>query len=61
MPREWFRSFFDSEYLALLKDQWTARATRAQVGFLEKAMKLRPGARVLDVACGYGRHAFELA
>ncbi len=61
MPREWFRSFFDAEYLALLKDQWTARATRAQVDFLVKALQLRPPARVLDVACGYGRHAFELA
>jgi 2-polyprenyl-3-methyl-5-hydroxy-6-metoxy-1,4-benzoquinol methylase len=29
--------------------------------FLERALELTPGSRVLDVACGNGRHAVELA
>lgn len=35
--------------------------TGAQVEFAERALRLAPGAHVLDVACGVGRHALELA
>ncbi|MCL6451558.1 MAG: class I SAM-dependent methyltransferase [Acetobacteraceae bacterium] len=34
--------------------------TRAQVDFLVQALGLRPGDRVLDLACGDGRHTLEL-
>lgn len=36
-------------------------ATRAEVDFLIDALRLPPGARILDVACGHGRHSVELA
>ena len=32
-----------------------------QVAFFEQAIPLRKGCRVLDLACGYGRHAVALA
>ncbi len=35
--------------------------TGAQVEFAIQALRLAPGARVLDVACGVGRHSIELA
>jgi SAM-dependent methyltransferase len=35
--------------------------TGAQVEFAARALRLAPGARVLDVACGVGRHALALA
>ena len=35
--------------------------TRGEVDFVEQALGLRAGAVVLDVACGGGRHALELA
>lgn len=35
--------------------------TRSEVDFLETALDLRQDAAVLDVACGGGRHALELA
>lgn len=35
--------------------------TGAQVEFAARALRLPPGAHVLDVACGAGRHAIELA
>lgn len=60
MSCEWFRTFFDRDYLAILRGQWKGGATRRQVRFLRRALDLRPGARILDVACGYGRHAIEL-
>lgn len=60
-PREWFRGFFDETYLAADRPTLTARRTRAEVDFAERVLGLRPGARVLDVPCGFGRHAAELA
>jgi SAM-dependent methyltransferase len=35
--------------------------TGAQVEFAARALRLAPGAAVLDVGCGVGRHALELA
>jgi ubiquinone/menaquinone biosynthesis C-methylase UbiE len=35
--------------------------TGAQVEFAIQALRLAPGARVLDIACGVGRHSIELA
>ncbi|HKZ05452.1 MAG TPA: class I SAM-dependent methyltransferase [Methylomirabilota bacterium] len=60
-PREWFRGFFDETYLATDRPALTPRRTRAEVDFAEHVLELRPGARVLDVPCGFGRHAAELA
>jgi SAM-dependent methyltransferase len=45
-------------------DQYRAYAdelTRNEVDFIEMALDLREDAALLDVACGGGRHALELA
>jgi len=59
--REWYRTFFDREYVAALDDEKPPRQTRVEVDFLLRTLHLRPGARILDVACGAGRHAGALA
>jgi SAM-dependent methyltransferase len=59
--REWYRVFFDREYVAALDHEKPPRQTRVEVDFLLRALRLRPGARILDVACGAGRHAGALA
>ncbi|HXA95008.1 MAG TPA: methyltransferase, partial [Candidatus Dormibacteraeota bacterium] len=58
---EWFTRFFDAGYLAQLRDEKPPRQTRAEVDFLLRSLDLSPGARILDIPCGYGRHAGELA
>jgi len=58
--RPWFVDLFDEDYLRTLPFL-TPQATQAEAEFVINAMGLTPGAQVLDVGCGYGRHAMELA
>lgn len=60
ISREWFRGFFDATYLATDGPATHARRARSEVDFVTRALALRPGARVLDVPCGFGRHSGEL-
>ena len=58
--KPWFVDLFDEDYLRTLPFL-TPQATQAEAEFVINAMGLSPGAQVLDVGCGYGRHAMELA
>jgi SAM-dependent methyltransferase len=57
---EWFEEWFNEEYLALYPHRDDADAGRL-VAALQQRLPWREGMRVLDVACGPGRHtrAFE--
>jgi SAM-dependent methyltransferase len=55
MP-EWFEEWFHDEYLALYPHRDEADAAQL-VALLRAAVGWEPGWRVLDVACGPGRHA----
>ena len=59
---EWFEEWFGDEYLRLYPHRDLAEAERAVALILERTGFV-PGWRVLDVACGAGRHAraFEAA
>ena len=46
--------------LNIKNSSWT-EDTENQVDFIIKAMGLKGGERILDLACGYGRHALALA
>ncbi len=56
----WYVEVFDEDYLRTLPFL-TPQATQAEAEFVADAMGLTPGQQVLDVGCGYGRHAMELA
>ncbi|HEX4417812.1 MAG TPA: methyltransferase domain-containing protein [Kofleriaceae bacterium] len=58
--KPWFVDLFDEDYLRTLPFL-TPQATQAEAEFAINAMGLQPGAQVLDIGCGYGRHAMELA
>jgi SAM-dependent methyltransferase len=58
--KPWFVDLFDEDYLRTLPFL-TPQATQAEAEFVINAMGLSPGAQVLDIGCGYGRHAMELA
>ncbi|HZN98005.1 MAG TPA: methyltransferase domain-containing protein [Gemmatimonadales bacterium] len=57
---EWFEEWFGEDYLRLYPHRDDADAGRA-VALISRAVGLRPGWRVLDVACGAGRHARAFA
>jgi len=53
----WWETFFGPDYLK----QYEQAPAPEEVDGIEKILRLRPGSRVLDLACGAGRHAVELA
>lgn len=57
--KPWFEEVFDESYLRTLPFM-TAEQTLQEVDFIESSLGLPRGSEVLDVACGYGRHAIEL-
>lgn len=61
MPSNWYEHFFHGLALEFWDKMMTPEHTRPEVDFLEAKLRLKPGARVLDVPCGSGRHAIELA
>jgi cyclopropane fatty-acyl-phospholipid synthase-like methyltransferase len=61
MDKEWFSDWFDSPYYPLLYQKRDTSEARAFLDALLKYLSLAPGARVLDLACGRGRHSIYLA
>jgi D-alanine-D-alanine ligase len=64
VPAEWWRSVFGSGSLYLMTDGdvvENAAITKSDVDALIAAARLAPYHRILDLCCGQGRHALELA
>ena len=58
--KPWFEEIFDEDYLRTLPFL-TPQATKFEANFVMESLGTSPGAQLLDVGCGYGRHAMELA
>ena len=56
-PSDWYRHAWTLE----IQNQSWVEETEKQVDFLSRRMRLTGNERVLDVACGFGRHALALA
>jgi len=60
-PENVNNSFFDGYYKDIWRQFFPEKTTRAEVDFIIEEAKLNPGSYVLDLMCGYGRHALEFA
>jgi cyclopropane fatty-acyl-phospholipid synthase-like methyltransferase len=57
----WFEAWFDSPYYHMLYAHRNTAEADALILNLQKFLQLKPGARILDLACGKGRHSKALA
>ena len=57
MESDWYRIIWTLD----IRDQSWVEDTKRQVDFLVKKLGLNGGERILDLACGFGRHSLELA
>ena len=58
--KQWFEEIFDDDYLRTLPFL-TPRQTEREAQFIAESLGIPTGGALLDLACGYGRHAMELA
>jgi SAM-dependent methyltransferase len=57
----WFESWFNSSYYHRLYQDRDESEAQAFIEQLTDHLRLSPGARILDLACGKGRHSLSLA
>lgn len=61
MQTEWFTEWFDSPWYHQLYRHRDEAQAKDIIDNLMAYLNLPPGARVLDLACGRGRHAYHLS
>jgi len=58
---DWEAVFDVEDYLHFYEDTLQSERTEHQVDVITAHLAMLPGMRVLDIGCGHGRHALELA
>jgi SAM-dependent methyltransferase len=58
---EWWQEFFEGDWASIQPLAWTAEETTESTDLIEKVLRLSEADSVLDVPCGNGRIAIELA
>lgn len=57
MEKDWYKKIWTLD----IQNQSWVEDTKRQVDFLIEKLQLKGGERILDLACGFGRHSLELA
>lgn len=61
-PREWFGEYlFNEDYLRLYEPQLNEERNTRECDLIEELLDLDEDHKILDLACGQGRHAIELS
>jgi SAM-dependent methyltransferase len=58
--RPWWEELFGDDFVRTL-DRIEDKVVRREVDFIEERLGVEKGAVILDLACGYGMHAIEIA
>jgi len=58
---DWWKTFFDQDYLRIWEQVFTEEANAKQAGELWSMLDLNAGCRLLDAPCGWGRLSRQLA
>jgi SAM-dependent methyltransferase len=61
MTGAWWHDFFDDTFASLVLDRWDEDDTARTLAFVEKVLRVAPGATLLDQGAGTGRLAIPLA
>ena len=57
----WYEDFFQGINCEIWEKAMPASFTKQEVDFLLGELNLQPGQHLLDIPCGFGRHAIELS
>jgi 2-polyprenyl-3-methyl-5-hydroxy-6-metoxy-1,4-benzoquinol methylase len=58
--KQWFEELFENSAKSYDKEPFV-KGTHGEVDFIEKELASNKSASILDIGCGTGRHAIELA
>src|SRR5688572_33324882 len=61
MSSQWYETFFQGIALETWDRCTPPEHTKAEADFFVDALQCKPGAHLLDIPCGNGRHCRELA
>ncbi len=58
---KWYEEWFDRDEYEIVYQHRDEEEARRVIDLIERTTRLSPGNRIVDVGCGRGRHAVELA
>lgn len=61
IPDNWYESFFSGINCEMWEKAVSQEWTNAEVAFIKDVLDIQPGAKILDIPCGTGRHSAVLA